>query len=51
MNKKVLKKSNRTPTRTTEEKAFVRAVNEGLRDLEKGKVFSVAETKAKFSIK
>jgi prevent-host-death family protein len=35
----------------TEEIEFMRAVVEGLRDLEKGKVFSVAETKAKFGIK
>ena len=35
----------------TEEIEFMRAVVEGLRDLEKGKVYSVAETKAKFGIK
>jgi hypothetical protein len=35
----------------TEEIAFMKAVVEGLRDLEKGKVFSAAETKAEFGIK
>ena len=35
----------------TEEIEFMRAVVEGLRDLEKGKVFSAAETRAKFGIK
>jgi hypothetical protein len=34
----------------TEEIQFVRAVMEGLRDLENGKIYSAAETKAKFGI-
>jgi prevent-host-death family protein len=34
-----------------EEVAFMRAVVEGLRDVEKGATLSVAETKAKFGLK
>jgi prevent-host-death family protein len=35
----------------TEEIAFMRAVVEGLQDVEKGRTLSVAETRAKFGLK
>jgi prevent-host-death family protein len=35
----------------TEEVDFMRAVVEGLRDIEKGKTLSAAETRAKFGLK
>lgn len=35
----------------TEEIAFMRAVVEGLQDVEKGKTLGVAETRAKFGLK
>ena len=35
----------------TEEIAFMRAVVEGLQDVEKGKTLSVAETRARFGLK
>jgi len=51
VNKKRLRKLNRKLIRKPKKTPFIKAVLEGLRDLEKGKVFSVAETKAKFGIK
>ncbi len=49
-NKKTKRKSNQKLTQKPNETPFVRAVFAGLQDLEKGKVFSVAETKAKFGV-